>query len=81
MAAHDSCTAAAAFLDCPRCGLSIRMKASWSAIEYCPRCIARARIAVKLSSCGLPAAELYADGRVQQADDRSVAKGTAIEAA
>ena len=62
-------------LNCPRCGLSIRMRAWWLAIEYCPRCIARARVAVKLFSSGLPAAELYADGLVPQADDGTVDHG------
>lgn len=82
MAAHDPCGGAAPFLNCPRCGLSIRMKAAWwSAIEYCPRCIARARVAVKLFSSGLPAPELYADGLVPQANDRAVGKDTAVEAA
>ena len=82
MAANDPCAGASPFLNCPRCGLSIRMKAAWwSAIEYCPRCIARARIAVKLFSSGLPAAELYADGLVPQADDRAVGKGVHVEAA
>ena len=52
------------FLNCPRCGLSIRPKASWLAVEYCPRCMARARIPVKLFSSALPAAELYPEGQV-----------------
>jgi hypothetical protein len=57
------------------------MKAWWSAIEYCPRCIARARIAVKLFASGLPAAELYADGLVPQTDDGAVGGGVPVEAA
>jgi len=61
-------------MNCPRCGLSIGIKAWWSAIEHCPRCIARARIAVKLFSSGLPAAQLYGDGLVPQANDGPVVK-------
>lgn len=67
-------------LTCPRCGSSIRVKAWWSAIESCPRCVARARIAVKLFPSGLPAAELYADGLVPQADDAAVARRVPLEA-
>ena len=52
----------ASFLNCPRCGLSIRSRASWLAVEHCPRCLARARIAVRLFSSPLPVAELYPEG-------------------
>jgi hypothetical protein len=52
---------AALFLNCPRCGLSIKPKARWLAPEHCPRCLARARIPVRLFSSTLPAAELYDD--------------------
>jgi len=37
-------------LSCPRCGLSIRPKIHWLAIEHCPRCLARAHVAVGLIS-------------------------------
>jgi hypothetical protein len=40
----------APFLNCPRCGLSIRPKARWMTVEHCPRCLARARVAVRMSS-------------------------------
>ena len=36
------------FLNCPRCGLSIRPKARWVTIEHCPRCLAHARVAVEM---------------------------------
>jgi hypothetical protein len=55
---------ASSFLNCPQCGLSIRPKVSWLTVEYCPRCMARARIPVKLLSSTLPAAELYPEGSV-----------------
>jgi Zn-finger nucleic acid-binding protein len=51
--------AASVFLNCPRCGLSIRPRASWLAIEYCPRCLARSRLAVRVVSSVLPAQQLY----------------------
>lgn len=62
--AHDPAASARAvsFLNCPRCGLSIRPKASWLTIEHCPRCIARARIPIKLFSSPLPTTELYREG-------------------
>lgn len=50
------------FLNCPRCGLSIPHRTHWLAIEYCPRCLGRAGIAVKLFSSPLAAGELYCDG-------------------
>lgn len=43
-------------LRCPRCGLGIRPRVSWLAIEHCPRCLARARTPVKLVASGLPPA-------------------------
>lgn len=49
------------FLNCPRCGLSIKPRGSWLAVEHCPRCIGRARVPVQLFSSSLPAAELYAE--------------------
>jgi hypothetical protein len=60
----------AVFLNCPRCGLSIEPKARWLALEYCPRCMARARIPVKLFSSTLPTAELYPDGAAPNAEPR-----------
>jgi hypothetical protein len=49
-------------LRCPRCGLSIRPRASWLTIEHCPRCIARDRTPVKLLSYPPPAVEHYRQG-------------------
>ena len=53
---------ATSFLICPRCGLSIRPRSRWLAIEHCPRCLARARVAVSLFRSPLPPAELYGAG-------------------
>lgn len=63
---------ASSFLNCPRCGLSIRPKVSWLTVESCPRCMAQARIPVKLFSSTLPAAELYPEGSVPNAGQRGV---------
>ena len=53
------------FLNCPRCGLSIRPKmSSWSP-EHCPRCPGNGGIAVWMFRSRLPTAELYSD------DDRA----------
>ena len=59
----------ASFLNCPRCGLSLRPRASWLTIEHCPRCIARDRTAVKLFSYPLPAIEHYGQGFAPNARD------------
>ena len=40
----------ALLMSCPRCGLTIRPKVHWLAIEHCPRCLAHARVAVRLIS-------------------------------
>lgn len=38
------------YLSCPRCGLSVYQRHSEIALQYCPRCIARARIPVLTDS-------------------------------
>jgi hypothetical protein len=50
----------AVYLNCPRCGLSIRSKPDRPAIEHCPRCIARARVAVRLFASTMAMEQLYA---------------------
>lgn len=45
------------YLNCPRCGLSIRRRIEWLTVEYCPRCIGRARIPVGLFTSNRPAGE------------------------
>jgi hypothetical protein len=36
-------------IDCPRCGLRLTAPVPSLAVQYCPRCLARSRIAVQLS--------------------------------
>ena len=64
MGAHDPEASACevSFLNCPRCGLSLRPRAGWSTIEHCPRCMARARIPITLFVSPLPTIELYREG-------------------
>jgi hypothetical protein len=35
---------------CPRCGLSLRPRMRWMTVQYCPRCIAFARIPVRMTA-------------------------------
>ena len=49
------------YLRCPRWGLGIQPRVSWLAIEHCPRCVAQARIAVRLVSSPLPTPQHYQD--------------------
>ncbi len=49
------------YLNCPRCGLTMRPKQNWLTVEHCPRCIARRRVVVRLFASTLPADELYDD--------------------
>lgn len=50
------------FLNCPRCGLSIRQRARSLRIGHCPRCLARSRAVVELFVSTLPSDELYRAG-------------------
>ena len=43
------------YLNCPRCGLSIKPKARWLTIDHCPRCIARTSSAIKMLRTTSPA--------------------------
>lgn len=45
------------YLNCPACGLSIRLRASYLAIERCPRCLARRRAAVRMYLSERPGGE------------------------
>jgi anti-sigma B factor antagonist len=36
------------YMRCPRCGLSVCIRASFLALEHCPRCIAKTRVAVAM---------------------------------
>ena len=56
------------FLNCPRCGLTIKSRAPWLAIRFCPRCLARSQLAVELFSSPLRAEALYAEGSAPRAD-------------
>ena len=64
MGAHDPEASAreVSFLNCPRCGLSLRPRVGWLTIEHCPRCMARARIPITLFFSPLPTIELYREG-------------------
>jgi hypothetical protein len=50
------------YLNCPRCGLSIRVRLPWLAMTHCPRCIARAHTAVELFGSDVSASIVYANG-------------------
>jgi hypothetical protein len=56
------------FLNCPRCGLTIKLRAPWLAIRLCPRCLARSQSVVELFTSALPAEVLYAEGSAPRHD-------------
>jgi hypothetical protein len=58
------------FLNCPRCRLSIRVRARWLAMEHCPRCLGRDQILISLFSSPLPTTELYPEGSAPDPADR-----------
>ncbi len=43
------------YMRCPRCGLSVRIRAAYLAVERCPRCIAKARMSVAMTMVEGPA--------------------------
>ena len=51
------------YLNCPVCGLSIRPAVEFLAVEHCPRCVARRRLAVPLASSPQPLRLLGRAGR------------------
>ena len=66
---------AASFLNCPRCGLTIKARAPWLAIRYCPRCLARGQTIVELLHSRRGAAGLQADGPVRRERSGGVRSG------
>jgi hypothetical protein len=36
------------YMHCPRCGLSIRLRAPFLTLEHCPRCLARRGAAISM---------------------------------
>ncbi len=36
------------YMTCPRCGLSIRLRAPYLTLEGCPRCLARRRVSIQM---------------------------------
>ena len=38
------------YMNCPRCGLSIRIRAAYLTVDWCPRCLARAGTAIPMQS-------------------------------
>jgi anti-sigma B factor antagonist len=42
------------YMRCPRCGLSVRIRAAFLALEHCPRCIAKARTSVPMTVVDAP---------------------------
>jgi hypothetical protein len=39
---------AMSYVNCPRCGLAVRLRAPFLAVRHCPRCVARRGIAVEM---------------------------------
>ena len=58
----------APYLNCPRCGLTIRPTV---AVEHCPRCLALRRTAVTMFASTLPADELYGENATPAADQQT----------
>jgi hypothetical protein len=50
---------AVSYLNCPRCGLTIKLRTSWLTIRHCPRCVARSRTVIELFGSALPADPVY----------------------
>ncbi len=59
--AVESRSAGAVFLNCPRCGLSVRRRFESLMLEHCPRCIGRAGISVRMFVTERPAIQWHRD--------------------
>jgi hypothetical protein len=59
------------YLNCPRCALSIRVRADFLTIRNCPRCIARARLPVPMYSSASPPRISLLRSRQEQGDSRA----------
>lgn len=64
------------YLACTRCGLTIRLRAPYPTIKHCPRCIARARIALPMEPTEGPC--LWNEQNPEQVHDAS--SGTSLPA-
>ncbi len=40
------------YMSCPRCGLTVALRAEYLTLERCPRCVAKARVAVPMFITG-----------------------------
>jgi hypothetical protein len=67
-------------LNCPRCGFSIKLRASWLTVEHCPRCIARSGIAVRLFALPLPISGLDAAGAEPDTESLDAARAHPADA-
>jgi hypothetical protein len=54
---------ACTYMSCPRCGLSIKVRAPYLVVEYCPRCIARSRTPVAMKITDRPGTTQTFDAR------------------
>jgi hypothetical protein len=73
------------YMNCPRCGLSIRVRASFLSLDCCPRCVARAGVVIPMlasddraSTPAVVAAESAAVGRVVEPVAPSALVGTSL---
>ena len=53
------------YVNCPNCGLSIRIRTSYLALRHCPRCVAHRQVAVQMFVSERPGRE-----QLPQAPDR-----------
>lgn len=64
-------------LNCPRCGLSIAMRANRAGMRHCPRCVARNRVLVELFASTLPAGVLYAESALPEVSSNAPLRAAA----
>lgn len=60
------------YMSCPRCGLSIRLRAAFLTLDSCPRCIAKAGISVPMELSDGPPQQRRAErsGAIDRGADR-----------
>jgi len=69
------------FLNCPRCELCLTRRAGRSMLEYCPRCMGRAGIPVRLFASAQPSVAWHRDAPPPDAteSDRTTVASAARE--
>lgn len=60
------------YMRCTRCGLTVRLRAPYLTVKQCPRCIARARVALPMEPAEGPC--VWSDHDFEGVDDDAISR-------